>query len=189
VTHIPYASWCPICVKAKAKDDRHLQLGAEKQAVDTTPILQADYSYSEDGLMKILAVFDTSTGWGDTTVITQKGAEEQAVQWAQRLITNLAHEKVILRVDAEPALIGWANKVAQTSKISVQVQKAPRGSHQSNGAVERFHQTVQGQIRAMLEEFSQRYGGRPNIANVEQVPSLQGRTTSILQLETAALQL
>ena len=39
LTHIPYQSWCPICVKAKARGTYH------KQHYDRKPVIQVDYSF------------------------------------------------------------------------------------------------------------------------------------------------
>ena len=36
LTHMPFKSWCPICVRCKSKDDQH------KQVYDKRPALQAD---------------------------------------------------------------------------------------------------------------------------------------------------
>ena len=45
LTHMPYRSWCPICVKAKGKQD------AYKQQQSNQPVIQIDFAYlktSED---------------------------------------------------------------------------------------------------------------------------------------------
>ncbi len=39
LTHMPYTSWCPICVKAKGKQD------AYKQQQSKQPVIQIDFAY------------------------------------------------------------------------------------------------------------------------------------------------
>ena len=46
VTHVPYRNWCPICVAASAREDRHPRQ-AKVDTMEGLPIIQADYDLLE----------------------------------------------------------------------------------------------------------------------------------------------
>ena len=49
VTHVPYRSWCPICVAASAREDRHPRQ-AKIDTEEGLPVIQADYDLSTTSL-------------------------------------------------------------------------------------------------------------------------------------------
>ena len=55
-THVPYRSWCPICVAASAKEDSHPRRGREHTEMGL-PIIDFDYDLLEEHLT-ILIVRD-----------------------------------------------------------------------------------------------------------------------------------
>ena len=72
LTHLPFRSWCPLCVQTKSKDDHH------KLQKDKQPVIQVDYCYiSEQGtnlILTILVLVDILTGLCAATVVSAKGA-------------------------------------------------------------------------------------------------------------------
>ena len=49
-THVPYRSWCPICVAASAKEDSHPRKGKEHTEMGL-PIIDFDYDLLEEQLI------------------------------------------------------------------------------------------------------------------------------------------
>ena len=73
MTHVPYATWCPICIKAKANEDRH------KTSVLKDPAIQIDFNFggTSGSVMRIiLTSCDVQTGLISATVVPiQRGYE------------------------------------------------------------------------------------------------------------------
>ena len=66
MTHVPYATWCPICVKAKGKEDHH------KTCVLKDPAIQVDFNFggtSGSVLRVLLTACDVQTGLISATVV------------------------------------------------------------------------------------------------------------------------
>ena len=86
LTHIPFRSWCPHCVRCKAiyKGHRHAKSTGEA----FIPIISIDYAYmteedkhaTEDtGTMPIIVVHDSKCNAVTADVVTSKGANEYAI--------------------------------------------------------------------------------------------------------------
>ena len=63
VTHLPYRSWCPVCVKARGREEPHKK-GTKK---GEKPIVSMDYkvfgeSATEDDKITSIIIKDESTG-------------------------------------------------------------------------------------------------------------------------------
>ena len=76
LTHIPYRSWCPICVAAKKKNPPHY--ARAKQPEDDIPIISMDYMYLNqcDDLEKnpIMVVKDHHRGGVWAFMVLRKGS-------------------------------------------------------------------------------------------------------------------
>ena len=64
---------------------------------------------------------------------------------------------IVLQVDNEPAVRDLARRAKQARAKPMEVRSSPRYSHASNGAVERSHQSLQGQIRTLRYDLERRY--------------------------------
>lgn len=53
VTHVPYRSWCPICVAASAREDRHPRQ-AKIDTEEGLQVIQADYDLLLDDLILLI---------------------------------------------------------------------------------------------------------------------------------------
>ena len=86
LTHIPFRSWCPHCVRGKARAKYHKGVKDEKHV----PMISADYLYmeskeSEDKGMPILVVKDRHSGWISARVVPKKGKHVYAVKEMSKL--------------------------------------------------------------------------------------------------------
>ena len=86
LTHIPFRSWCPHCVKGKAVDKRHRDSKSNSNAC--IPIVSIDYAYmteedkheSEDtGVMPIIVMHDSMSKAVTADVVTSKGVNDYAI--------------------------------------------------------------------------------------------------------------
>ena len=68
LTHIPYRSWCPICVRAKARGTYHTQ------HYDRKPVIQVDYSFLTGNVPGVerLPTPDGTTGVRDMEMSTMR---------------------------------------------------------------------------------------------------------------------
>ena len=65
LTHLPYRNWCPVCVKAKGREDDHRRGAHHEEDASGLPIVSLDYqALNGDGDkgMKVIIGKDESTG-------------------------------------------------------------------------------------------------------------------------------
>ncbi len=48
LTHLPYRNWCPVCVRAKAKEDAHRRTAESPEDKSGLPIVSLDYAVIND---------------------------------------------------------------------------------------------------------------------------------------------
>ena len=167
VTHLPYASWCPTCVAAKARQDPHRRRRAEPaeeqgaEQLEDRPLVQFDFTFlrvdASEVLLTALSGVIVGTGFGDTVVLERKALSSYAVSWAAKLLARTGHATPRVRVDQEPALEAIARKALERHGGGT-LEEAPAGSHQSQGSVERWHASLQGQARVLIEDVRVRMG-------------------------------
>ena len=161
LTHLPYRSWCPHCVRGQGKDSAHRRA----EAVGKLPEFSWDYCFpgDEDGhKLTVLVGKERRTGMIMAATIPRKGSTGMfAVQKCLEFINECgaAEAKIIVKTDAEPAILAL---VADIKKARVGLETieevSPVGSSGSNGKVERAVQSVEGQLRTMKSAFEERIG-------------------------------
>jgi hypothetical protein len=150
LVHVPYAPWCDVCTRCKATDDPHGQLSHARggQLEEEVPITQIDFMFI--GSLTVLTCYVVDTNAGAATGIQDKGGDiSYAVAWLVRTLNKLGVTRRILQTDQEPSIEAIATKAAQQREHSTMLRTSPRRSHQSIGAVERWHRSVQEQFRAV----------------------------------------
>ena len=50
LTHLPYRSWCPVCIKAKCKEDEHYRVKKRDKSNDGLAIILLDYKELHEDL-------------------------------------------------------------------------------------------------------------------------------------------
>ncbi|CAE7914103.1 unnamed protein product, partial [Symbiodinium necroappetens] len=136
LTHIPYARWCSVCVKTRARGDKH---GSRKE-VDRTPVVQVDFFFTTVGIdvdtRMVLAVPGPNKGR-----IALKRYVEELLRFTIALHDE---EHIVLQSDGEPSIkaVVRATAEARASLGRRTTQRTtPTGDHQANGAAERAVQT------------------------------------------------
>ena len=92
--------------------------------------------------------------------MVQKGVCAQAIQRLSGEIGKMGHSELILKSDAEPAIVALKQKVRQERPERIVLEESPIKESQSNGAIENAIRQVQGQIRTTKACLESRLGGK-----------------------------
>ena len=105
-SHIPFRSWCPVCVKAKGREDMHIKgntVGG-KATISLDSKLFAELPDQEN--ITAIVMKDEESKAPFIHYCIQKGAQDE---WIVRKILedieNLGHGEIILKTDGEPAIV------------------------------------------------------------------------------------
>ena len=144
LTHLPYRSWCPICVKSKGRTDNH-----PKQA-SKQPVIQVDFTYMKAfGDKQVLPVL-TAIGMGMAVLVQDKSQQQQ---YLARCLQTFMFEcgraqatfsTTTLQSDQEEYIQNLLKTVAQKLGNNVNIRQSPAYSSQSQGSIERLHRTLMG---------------------------------------------
>ena len=152
LTHLPYRSWCPHCVRGKGKTMDHRKAGREKMI----PEVHVDYCFmgsKGDATTRCIVVAKES-------VVPVKGSSNEFP--AKRITAfirelGLENQDLVLRSDQEPALQDLLREVGKKrAPARTFYEVSPVGSSASNGVAERGVQTVEGQIRVLKDALEMR---------------------------------
>ena len=166
IDHSKFRSWCPHCVKGKAKCYPHL-MNRNKQQREV-PKVSIDYAFVDDSKdkrdeekgMPIIIMKDTETGMKFARVVPKKGVEPYAVSRVAADIKNLGYRKIIFKSDQEPSIVALKQAVKGALDIKVITEESPVADHQSNGEIENTIDIVRGQFKAMKDGLDTRYSTR-----------------------------
>ena len=169
LTHLPFRSWCPHCVRGKAKGKPHRkQTGTTKEI----PTVSLDYMFmhgnqeeDEERGMPILVVKDepkegTGTGMVFAYAVPQKGVQPYAVKKLAETIGQLGHPEIVLKSDGEPAIVALKEAAKRERAERIVTEETPVKESKSNGGIENAIQQIQGQFRAMKDNLETRIGER-----------------------------
>ena len=163
ITHMPFRSWCPHCVRGKAKGHPHHKVPENRE--HQIPTISIDYMYFvregevEKGL-PTLVMIDDKTGMIWARVLKQKGIEEYAVKVVTKFLDLLGYTRIIVKSDGEPAIKSLKEEVKKHTQIEIVPEESPTYESKSQGKCERANQKVQEQFRAMKDALEARIGAR-----------------------------
>ena len=167
-THMPYRSWCPICVQAKKRNPAHRSKN-EKNEYKHVPVISMDYMYlnekNDDVNNPILVIHDSVSEGIWAVFVKRKGDSSYSVKRVSDIIKRLGYSKIIIKSDQESSLTSMENKTREAlwqdaedmmneikqecGGIQIVIQHSLVGESAANGAVENAIQRVEGQIRAI----------------------------------------
>ena len=151
--HLPHRSWCPICVKARGKEDSHFK-SKNSKAVQDKPVMTFDYkSFGQeietDDKITTIVVKDVVTKTMYSHVCQTKGASDDwIVDRIAQDIDELGHIEVILKCDGEPSIIQLLKRVKEKRVNNTLLEHPPAYGPQSNGVAEKSVQEFMEQLRA-----------------------------------------
>ena len=149
VTHMPFRSWCPHCVRGRGVSTPHTS--KDKEGDNRVPIVAFDYCFMGAGdapTTPILVVRCSDTGMTHTMAVCRKGTNEDwVVRRTCRFIEELGHKRIILKCDREHATVDLQNKIVAMSEKEIIPENSVTGDSKSNGLIENAVREVEGMIR------------------------------------------
>ncbi len=152
MTHLPYRSWCNVCVKAKGKEAPHWRSTDDEKP--GLPIVSMDYNELGDEKgnrsNKTLVVKDENSGAVLHYKVTVKGAgDEWVVKKVSRDLDKFGRTGIWLKTDGEPAIVALQAKAQNSRTPATLPLNPPAYNPQSNGACEKAVQDVTAHMRAI----------------------------------------
>ena len=160
-THLPYRNWCPVCVKAKGKEDAHRR-GAnvpDKEDEAGVATVSMDYNSLDESMtrvdehlskLKTMVMKDEVTGNVFQHRVEVKGpSDEWLMKKLCKDMEELGRRDAILKTDGEPAMVAVQTKVQGMRAGRTLPKNPPAYNPESNGPIEKAVQDVTGQTRAI----------------------------------------
>ena len=161
LTHLPYRSWCPLCVQGKGRADNHPKQHSK------TPVIQVDITYyksiRETKTTPVLTAVDVETGMCMAVQIEDRTHHMQYLSTClQQFLmecgrTQATLNNTVIQSDQEDFLKALL-KMTAAAVGNIAVREAPAYTSQAQGSVERFHRTLMGQIRTLKLRLENNYG-------------------------------
>ncbi len=161
-THLPYRCWCPVCIKAKGKEDAHVRDTSDEK--DGLPIISMDYCELDDletekRSNKTLVIKDEHSGALLQYRVLCKGAgDDWVVKRAVRDIEEFGRTDIRLKTDGEPAIVALQSKIIEARKPRTVPINPPAYNPQSNGSCEKGVQDATAETRALKIGLEARIG-------------------------------
>jgi hypothetical protein len=163
--HLPYRSWCEVCVRGRGKSMPHYKGRGERGL----PELHFDYMFLGEAdkpheTRACLVAREAVSRVTLATMVPSKGSEQYTVDRIVAFLSEVGclHGDVICKSDQEPAVRSLVDAVGRCRAISGSgkwiVENSPVGASASNGVIERGIQSVQGQVRIIRLALERRYG-------------------------------
>ena len=154
LTHLPFRSWCHICVQAKSRQNHSKKLRMKQ------PVLQRDYSFmsdkGSDTQVTLLNARDVITGMSTSVVVPNKGHSVYAEAELRRFVLDIGRTFGILQCDPEPALKAVGESV--TSEVGgLSLRNSSVEWLQAQGGVGQAQALLYSQVRALRLDFAERY--------------------------------
>ena len=154
VAHIPFRSWCLICLRARARRLVHSAKGGGDRKV---PCIAFDYAMigkSDSPVRPLLVAKELTTKavrswWTQAKGIANKAVENRFASW----ILSLGFGRIILKTDNEESIMALKTKVAELLRsegVEVMLEESVEGESETNGAVENAIKDVTGMIRTII---------------------------------------
>ena len=167
VDHLPYRSWCPECVAARATGEQHQKRQEEKRIttfsmdylfltksriVDKESLLEG-----EEVEMKVIVAKDSQTKTVFAHTVPHQGSDNDGYAAARVAedIGWLGHRRIILKSDNEPAILKLLKDSLKTARVEVEEleqvmeEQAVKYDSKSNGDVENAVKQVTKQLRTL----------------------------------------
>ena len=153
-THLPYRNWCPVCVKAKGREDDHRRGAHHEEDASGLPIVSLDYqTLNGDGDKgtKVIIGKDESTGNVLGHSVICKGlADEWVIKRIVKDMEELGLGHAIVKTDGEPAIVAVQNRIQALRPGRTVPRNPPAYNPQSNGPCEKAVQDVSAQLRVLI---------------------------------------
>ncbi len=177
-THLPYRNWCPVCVKAKAKEGDHRRRVELEDDKSGLPIVALDYQAlneetneegekkrmlvdksEDDGKLKMIVGKDEPTGNVLAHFVLCKGiGDEWAIKRVVKDLEEMGRGHAIVKTDGEPAIVAVQNRLQALRAGRTVPRNPPAYNPESNGPCEKAVQDVAAHLRAVIIGLESRLG-------------------------------
>ena len=163
VTHIPFKSWCELCVAHKGRQDKHHR---ESHLQSEHSLVSFDFGYVDCGTddpLTVLFIHDRSTKMMHAVPTAAKGGKSlpYLTQELCRFVTWLGHQEVWFRTDNEPSTVSLLDACRKALKglgVHTTVELVVPGNKEANGAAEVTVQTLRNQANLSIEQVERSVG-------------------------------
>jgi hypothetical protein len=154
-THLPFRSWRPCCVAAKAKQWPHRKYVQKSEDEETVPSIHMDYWFmcddEVDENVTVLNIKEKVTKMFGAHVVRKKGTENEEATRILKDIEKMGFKgKVIVKTDQEPSIVAVAKEIRRLRSEDTVLENSKVYDSQSNGIAERAVQSVESQVRTLL---------------------------------------
>ena len=161
VTHLPYRSWCPHCVRGRGKSAAHARRDKEKET--SMPTIAVDYHFlgekeGDEKCLPCLAVRDLKSRVTGDSVVISKGTNKYSLEFLTKFVDGLGYKEIILKSDQEPAIRDLCENFKATWHGNVVPEMSPVEDSESNGGIERAIQSISAQVRVMKDALEAHIG-------------------------------
>ena len=160
--HLPYRSWCNVCIKAKGRDMDHNRDNSKERKLSEYSL---DYCFPGDELgfkwTVLVGKERGSKSWMATAVPTKGASGKFSVDKCLEFIDENGDREadIIVKTDQEPSIQYLIKDLLEERRDGKTiVEESPTKSSGSNGIVERGVQDVEGEIRALFLGLQDRLG-------------------------------
>ena len=107
ITHLPHRDWCPICVQARSREDKHFRKkNKDKEEQLGMPEIGMDYKSVGKGRAKIIIIRDKLSRTTFAHVVECKGpGDDWAIRQVEEDIRETGRTDIELKGDGEPSLL------------------------------------------------------------------------------------
>ena len=173
LTHIPFRSWCPHCVRGRGKSNPHSSKPVSEGGTDKMPTIEIDYCFQkkeeEARHITTLVLKESPSGCIGSIVAPSKGRDDYVVRRIIQTMKQWGNQKVkiIVKSDGEPAIKALVRLVQQrreiertidsdTSNAGTIIEEAPKNDSASLGGAEKAVQEVEGMSERGSANLKQR---------------------------------
>ena len=162
LTHLPFRSWCPVCVKARGLPDHHTS--KKKNNTTTRPVIQIDYAFVTSQETKeqttLLTAVDVNTGMSMAAVVNNKGSNDYIIAELVRFLhetgrTQGTLQAGVVQSDQEAAIKQVLRDLSTATGLPI--RHSPTYSSQALGAVERWHKQLWALARTLKQSVYDNY--------------------------------
>ena len=140
LAHMPYRSWCPICIQERGRSDAHPQRNSSRLI---THFDFASLKGFEDQYPTRLAAIDIERGLCSASLVPNNAT----------MMDYCVHNTIAFIMET-----GRTSAAVPSKILGIPARHSPAYSSQSQGSIERLHRTLFGQARVIREKFRTNYG-------------------------------